>query len=644
MPGDRPRSSLNNKVMRLLGAVIAILLLANGLIFTFVVWPTFVELERREGEQNAQRVAEAFTKELDELGRSTRDFSAWDVTYEYVVTPDEDYDHQTFTVDVMRDLGLQLSAIYDTTGHRVQGATFDLDSGNPITIQPFMGNLPTDHPLLAKDRLNGVTGILLTEHGPMLLASFPILTSTREGPIRGTFFMGRMLNQELVDAMAEQTHVKFDLFLTDQGTLGEAEKAAMQAIGKGAEYSFDASNADTLAIYQLTKTMLDGAPLLINAKTPRSISAIGISTILLAAISTCITTILVMGVIWVMLTRLIVAPLNKLTNHVVDVGKTGDLTKRMALERNDEIGFLAKEFDAATEQLGNVRRRLVEDSYQSGMAEIAAGVIHNVRNALSPVVVTVSHLSEVAVMPPATHLDAAFKDLKSDKTDPERRYMLVEYVEAAMKAMLERGHRFAEDLRIVAEQNRHIEQILQDHSALSMDKRKFEPVALSSAVQEAGRLLPANGSAIVEVRVAPAVDSMPAVHGHPIVIAQILGNLMVNAAEAIQETGRVSGRIDIDAALEIDNGRECVHLTVKDNGNGIDPEVLTKLFGRGFSTKKAKTGGIGLHWSANSVATMGGRMYAESKGVGRGASFHLVLPVSGTPAAKAGPAGESAAA
>jgi hypothetical protein len=83
-----------------------------------------------------------------------------------------------------------------------------------------------------------------------------------------------------------------------------------------------------------------------------------------------------------------------------------------------------------------------------------------VRNALSPVVVTVSHLSEVAVMPPATHLDAAFKDLKAEATAPERRSMLVEYVEAAMKAMLERGQRFAEDLRIVAEQNRHIEQIL----------------------------------------------------------------------------------------------------------------------------------------------------------------------------------------
>src|SRR5687768_130311 len=123
MSGHRPRSSLNNKVMRLLGVVIAILLLGNGAIFAFVIWPTFSELERREGEQNAQRVAEALMKEQDDLGRSTRDFSAWDETYQYVVKPHEEYDHQTFTYDVMVDLEMQLIAIYDVSGHRVQGMT-----------------------------------------------------------------------------------------------------------------------------------------------------------------------------------------------------------------------------------------------------------------------------------------------------------------------------------------------------------------------------------------------------------------------------------------------------------------------------------------------------------------------------------------
>jgi two-component system, NtrC family, sensor kinase len=438
--------------------------------------------------------------------------------------------------------------------------------------------------------------------------------------------------------------VKFEVYLTGGMDLGPAEKAAVAEIMKGNQYSFDASDADNLAVHQLIKTILNRAPLLIKAKTPRSISAIGRTTLALAAISTAITAILVMVVIWVMLTRLIVAPLNKLTNHVVAVGQTGDLSRRLALDRTDEIGILSKEFDAAAEQLGQVRRRLVEESYQSGMAEIAAGVIHNVRNALSPVVVTVSHLCEVAVMPPATHLDAAFKDLKSEATTPERRAMLVEYVEAAIKAMLERGHRFAEDLRIVVEQNRHIEQILQDHTALSMDKRRLEPVKLSAVIQEAARHLPANDDVVVEVKVAPGIEALPEVLGHPIVIAQILGNLVVNAAESIQETGRQSGRIEIDAGRETENGREVVHLTIKDNGNGIDPEVLKNLFGRGFSTKRAKTGGIGLHWSANSIAAMGGRVFAESNGVGRGASFHVLLPVAAASLGAPANANESAAA
>jgi len=100
----------------------------------------------------------------------------------------------------------------------------------------------------------------------------------------------------------------------------------------------------------------------------------------------------------------------------------------------------------------------------------------------------------------------------------------------------------------------------------------------------------------------------------------------VRLLEAIRETGQGKGCIDIDASLERENGRECVHLSVSDNGAGIDPSLLPNLFGRGFSTKTTKSGGIGLHWSANSVAAMGGRMYAESSGSGQGATFHIILP------------------
>ena len=622
----RTKSSLNTKVMLLLAVVIAILLAGNGVIFRWVIWPTFTDLENGAAQQNLQRVQEALSKERDDLARVAHDWSAWDPTYEYVVKPNEDYDRQSFTYDVMKDLDLDFIGIYDTNGHRVRSQAFDLETGKETTVAQFTENLPLDHPLLSHAKPDGVAGILLTEHGPMLLASFPILQSTREGPVRGSFFMGRLLDAGMIDGLEHQTHVMFNLFRTDQGNLPTAAAGATERMRQGETIVFSTEPGEVLASYQYVPTLVGGEPLLLRSETPRRISTIGLTTLVIAGLSTLVTSLLVMTVIWFTLTRLIVTPLNLLTTHVLAVGKTGDLTRRIALNRNDEIGLLSKEFDEATAQLDNARRRLLEQSYQSGMAEIAAGVIHNIRNALSPTVVTVAHLSEKAAKPSAAHLDAALADLKSEGTPPERREMLLEYVEAAIREMEERGRDIAGALRTVAEQNRHIEQVLQDHTALSMGARQLEPVSVASAVHDAARLVPAQDSTAIDIRVGPQIERMPAILGSSIVVTQILGNLLVNAAEAIRETGQGKGCIDIDASLERENGRECVHLSVSDNGAGIDPSLLPNLFGRGFSTKTTKSGGIGLHWSANSVAAMGGRMYAESSGSGQGATFHIILP------------------
>ena len=142
----RAKSSLNAKVMRLLAVVIAILLAGNGLVFAFVIWPTFTDLENGAAQQNLQRVQEALSKEQDDLARVAHDWSAWDPTYAYVVAPNEDYDRQSFTYDVMKDLDLDFIGIYDIKGHRVRSQAFDLETGKETTVAQFTETLPLDHP------------------------------------------------------------------------------------------------------------------------------------------------------------------------------------------------------------------------------------------------------------------------------------------------------------------------------------------------------------------------------------------------------------------------------------------------------------------------------------------------------------------
>jgi sensor domain CHASE-containing protein len=612
--------------MLVLGAVLAILLAANGTIFGLVIWPAFVDVEQSAAQKNVNRVSDALAGEQDNLARVAHDWSAWDPTYEYVVQPNDEYDRQSFTFDVMRDLNLNLLAIYNTDGKRIRAETYDFDSGKELEVGTFADSIPASDPLLMHEIDQQVTGILMTEHGPMLLAGFPILQSTREGPVRGTLFMGRFINKAMIDGLVNQTHVQFDVFGTDPAALpAELDPFAARLLADKTDI-FNIADRGTLDAFHLLTTMRDAPPLMIKVETPRAITGIARTTLTIAGISTLVAGFLLMAMMWILLTRHIVVPLKKLTAHVLEVGQTGDLTRRVTLDRDDEIGVLGREFDAANNQLDNARRRLLEQSYQSGMAEIAAGVMHNIRNALSPVAVTLWKLSETAAVPPPPHLQTAFTEIKSGQAEPDRQRKLLDYVEATVAKVFSERQHLATDLKTIADQNRHIEQILQDHTALSMGIRQVEPVALAKTIEESVRLLPARGTANIEVVVSPALATLPPVQGNPIVLTQILGNLFINASEAIGETGRGSGRIQIDGALDTDEGRPMVRLTVSDDGACIDKANLANMFERGFSTKRNKTGGLGLHWSANSVASMAGRMYAESDGPGKGARIHVLLP------------------
>ena len=70
---------------------------------------------------------------------------------------------------------------------------------------------------------------------------------------------------------------------------------------------------------------------------------------------------------------------------------------------------------------------------------------------------------------------------------------------------------------------------------------------------------------------------------------------------------------------------DMVHLSVTDNGKGIEPEHLEKIFSHAFTTKK-NGHGFGLHSSANYMTEMGGKIEVASEGLGKGATLTLFLP------------------
>ncbi|HEY6882950.1 MAG TPA: HAMP domain-containing sensor histidine kinase, partial [Nitrososphaeraceae archaeon] len=112
-------------------------------------------------------------------------------------------------------------------------------------------------------------------------------------------------------------------------------------------------------------------------------------------------------------------------------------------------------------------------------------------------------------------------------------------------------------------------------------------------------------------------------------IYEVILNLISNAIKftKVKEKGR-EGIISITAVREKEDSHDVVFVSVKDTGQGIDPEIMPRLFTK-FATKSEAGGtGLGLFISKSIVKAHGGKISAENNADGKGATFCFSLPLS----------------
>ena len=133
---------------------------------------------------------------------------------------------------------------------------------------------------------------------------------------------------------------------------------------------------------------------------------------------------------------------------------------------------------------------------------------------------------------------------------------------------------------------------------------------------------------------------MPTIKADPVQISQVLTNLCVNARDAIE--GHPDGRIRISTRnaptgeiihlLPSSAEQSFICITVTDNGQGIEPELVSQIFEPFFTTKSIGQGtGLGLSTVYGIIKQNNGLIRVDSE-PGEGSSFHIYLPVYADPA------------
>jgi signal transduction histidine kinase len=301
--------------------------------------------------------------------------------------------------------------------------------------------------------------------------------------------------------------------------------------------------------------------------------------------------------------------------------------------------MLEKKVEERTAELKETQKLALENAHAAGVTEITTGTLHNVGNIVNSVNISLDQIQGIlrasrlpGLLKAAEMLEAHASDLPGFLGTDERGKKLGEYLPRAVREVESEKGRLQTELDQLVRGVGMIKDVVVTQQSYAKGVFMSEPLQLEQLLED---VLAMQSATLTknQIRVVKKFGQTPQVKAQKGKLAHIVVNLIKNAQEAMQSVSVDQRALEVETGYSADAG---VFIRIKDSGEGIPEEISRKIFNHGFTTKK--TGhGFGLHYCANAMVEMGGRLHLFSEGRGKGATFTLVFPRIGeteeTPAA-----------
>lgn len=260
----------------------------------------------------------------------------------------------------------------------------------------------------------------------------------------------------------------------------------------------------------------------------------------------------------------------------------------MLFQLRAELAEKNKQQEKANQDLAEIKGQMLQQEKMAAIGTLAAGLMHEINNPVNFCLMAI----DIATEEPVSQTNATLAECLSDAKQGMRR---VQHI--------------ISDLKTFAYRN--------------PDGQQMTPFAFSEALEAALRFTVYE---LKGVQVSQDLDQDTVVFGDKGAIIGVLINLLNNAVLAMRKAGRTNPSIDISGQWIGDR----LHVAVRDNGPGISPENLTRVFEPFFTTRDVGQGlGLGLSISYRVIEQHGGTLMAESV-VGEWTRMVFDLPRAGT--------------
>ncbi|MEC7727828.1 MAG: ATP-binding protein [Pseudomonadota bacterium] len=258
-------------------------------------------------------------------------------------------------------------------------------------------------------------------------------------------------------------------------------------------------------------------------------------------------------------------------------------------------------------QLEQARRQLLQSEKLAAIGQLAAGVAHEINN-------------------PVGYVYSNLQSLESYLSDLFRLTDAIDSAESldslrAIKQSIDYGF-VRDDLKdLLAESREGIERVKTIISAMKdfshIEEEEFKPADIQRGIETTLNVV--NNELKYKADVVREFGELPPVECIISQVNQVVMNLLVNAAHAIDDFGKIHIRTRAEGGTAV--------IEVEDSGKGIAPENINRIFEPFFTTKPIGKGtGLGLSLSFNIIEKHNGRIEVDSQ-PGKGTCFRVTLPV-----------------
>lgn len=577
------------------------------LLLGTVIDDRFSRLENKEIAGHAERSRAMLQLFEDTAKTRALDWAVWDESFEYLRSPNQGYEDANLNLSSMRNIEISAMSLVRFDGSLRKTIFFDLQDGKPDRAAASLFERKVSAPgIIAIMRDAEIkTGFVRIGDRILVIAGAQVLRSDETGTPQGYLVMGKILSDaDISEALQLPARI---------GPYGSADVRAVTR------------SADRVSIVERIAGFGGEPVAAVRFSVPRSLHQEGLNLLWLTVGGVALLlTAMILLLNW-RLRDVLIRPVAAFQAHVSHITASGELEHFADEARGDELGALYREFNRMADELESLRAKVEAQSFLIGKNESATDIMHNVRNAISPVQAILGKLDQRLRFPAEDKVERALQELAAPAS-PERQASLVAFIKAAMAKLQTDLTQHRSDVREALRSVGHVDEAIS--AVRTTDRSRVDAPAscdLTPVIGSSSAIARHNQDA--EVSVEFSCQERYRIAMPRVLLAQIIDNLLTNAVEAIVATDRGGGTIGIDAVSDPDDPDHFVCVTICDDGDGFVPDMAAKLFERGQSGRKKVRGGIGLHWCANTLNAYGGSISLRSDGPSFGSCAAVRLPI-----------------